>query len=51
MIDLTNKNNLTQEELETLRLLVEKHKELIQYVHHKYSSEFAFFFRSWNKSH
>ena len=44
MTDLINKNksDLSNEELEILKNLVEKYKDLIQYVHHSYANELAF---------
>ena len=44
MIDLTNKKvrDLTAEELEILRNLVEKYNDLLKYIHHTYAYEFAY---------
>ena len=44
MIDLTNKNikDLTGEELEFIKSLIEKYKDFIQYVHHTHIYEFVY---------
>ena len=44
MTDLINKkiSDLSSEELEILRNLVEKYKDLVQYVHHNYAHEFTY---------
>ena len=44
MIDLTNKNikDLTQEELEFLKQLVNKYTDFIKYIHDKHKNNFAY---------